>query len=96
MGFPDGAMVKNPPAKARDVDLIPGSGRYPGVGNGSPLPYSCLKNSMKSSLEEYGPWNHKELDTVEHTCTRACTHTHTQGICQIPKLIELLCFKCIL
>ena len=37
-------VVKNPPANAgvsRDVGLIPGSGRSPGVGNGNPLQYSC-------------------------------------------------------
>jgi len=31
---------------ARDMDLIPGSGRAPGVGNGNLFQYSCLKNSM--------------------------------------------------
>ena len=30
-------MVKKPPTNARDVGLIPGSGRSPGVGNGNPL-----------------------------------------------------------
>ena len=35
-------MVKNPPADAGDVDLIPGSGRSTGEGNGNPLQYSCL------------------------------------------------------
>ena len=39
-------MVKNPPASARDVGLIPGSGRSLGRGHGNPLLYSCLKNSM--------------------------------------------------
>ena len=42
-------MVKNPPASAgdaKDTDLIPGLGRSPGVGNGTPLQYSCLENSM--------------------------------------------------
>ena len=42
-------MVKNLPANAGDVrntGLIPGSGRSPGVGNGNPLEYSCLENSM--------------------------------------------------
>ena len=39
-------MVKNPPANAGDVGSIPGSGRSPGVGNGNPLQYSCLKNPM--------------------------------------------------
>ena len=39
-GFPGGKVVQNPPANAgngRDVGLIPGSGRSPGVGNGSIL-----------------------------------------------------------
>ena len=39
-GFPGGTVIKNLPANAgdeRDVDLIPGSGRSPGVGNGNPL-----------------------------------------------------------
>ena len=42
-------MVKNMPANAGDegdLGLIPGLGRYPVVGSGSLLPYSCLKNSM--------------------------------------------------
>ena len=48
-GFLGGTVVKNPPANAgdiRDVGLIPGSGRSPGVGNGNPLQYSCWENSM--------------------------------------------------
>ena len=48
-GFPRGTAVKNPPANAgdaRDTSSIPGSGRSPGGGNGNPLQYSCLKNSM--------------------------------------------------
>ena len=42
-------MAKNPLAKAgdiRDVGLIPGLGRVPGVGNGNSLQYSCLGNPM--------------------------------------------------
>jgi len=41
--------VKNLPANtedARDVGLIPGSGRSPGGGHGNPHKYSCLENSM--------------------------------------------------
>ena len=44
-------VVKNLPASAGDagdVGLILGSGRYPGEGNGNPLQYSCLENSMDS------------------------------------------------
>ena len=42
-------VVKNLPANAgdiRDVCLISGSGRSPGVGNDNPLQYSSLENSM--------------------------------------------------
>ena len=46
MGLPGGSVVKNPLAIAGDVDLIPGSGRSPGEGNGNPLQYSCLGNVM--------------------------------------------------
>ena len=46
MGFPDGSVVKNLPANAGDMGLIPGLGRSPGGGNGNPLQYSCLENPM--------------------------------------------------
>ena len=40
---------KNPPANAgdvRDTGSIPGLGRFPGVGSGYPLQYSCLENPL--------------------------------------------------
>ena len=40
--FPSGAVVKNLPANAGDVGSVPGSGKSPGEGNGSPLQHSCL------------------------------------------------------
>ena len=46
LGFPDGTVVKSLPANAGDVGSVPGSGRAPDVGNGNPLQYSCLKNSI--------------------------------------------------
>ena len=39
-------MVKNLPANARDVGLIPELERSPGEGNGNPLQYSRLGNPM--------------------------------------------------
>ena len=45
-GFPDGSVVKNLPANAGDVSLIPGSGRSPGEGDGNALQYFCLGNPM--------------------------------------------------
>ena len=49
LGFPGGTVVKNLPASAgnaRDAGLIPGWGRSPGVGDGNPLQYSYLENSV--------------------------------------------------
>ena len=46
MEFPDGSVVKNLPANARNLDLIPGLGLSPGGGNGNPLQYSCMGNPM--------------------------------------------------
>ena len=45
-GFPGGSVVKNLLANLEDVGLIPGSGSFPGEGNGNPLQYSCLENPM--------------------------------------------------
>ena len=46
LGFLGGTVVKNLPANAEDVGLIPGSGRSFGEGSGNPLCYSCLGNLM--------------------------------------------------
>ena len=59
-------VVKNPPANAGDMGLIPGLGRSLGGGHGNPLQYSCLKNPQgQKSLEGYSPWGLKESDTTE-------------------------------
>ena len=79
-GFPGVEVVKNPSANAgdiRDMGLIPGSGHSPGLGNGNPLQYSYMENSMGR-----GAWwatvhkNCKELDTTERACMHTHTHTH--------------------
>ena len=44
--FPGGSVVKNLPASAGGIGLIPGSGRSSEEGNGNPLQYSCLGNPM--------------------------------------------------
>ena len=57
---------------ARDVSLIPGSGRSSGVGNHNSLQYSCLKNSM-----DRGVW-WAAVHGVTENWTRLITHnTHT-------------------
>ena len=46
MGFPDGSESKESPCKAGNLRSIPGLRRFPERGNGNPLQYSCLENSM--------------------------------------------------
>ena len=71
-------MVKNPPANTgdeRDAGLIPGFRRSPGGGNGNPLQYSCLENSM-----DRGAWCatvHGVRKSQAWPSTHAHTHTHT-------------------
>ena len=65
-------MIKNPPANSgntRDLGLTPGSGRSSRIGNGNPLQYSCLENSM-----DRGAWQ-----AIVHGITKSLTQlsTHT-------------------
>ena len=51
-------MVKSTPASAvdlRDMGSVPGSGRSPGGGDGNPLQYSCLENSMDRGAWQASP-----------------------------------------
>ena len=41
-------FCKESDSNVGEPGLIPGSGRSPGKGNGNPLQYSCLENSMDS------------------------------------------------
>ena len=41
-----GSDSKESTCNAEDLGLIPGLGRFPGIGNGNPLQYSCLENFM--------------------------------------------------
>ena len=62
-------MVKNSPANAgdaRDVGLIPGLRRSPGVGNGKPLQYSCLENTIgREAWQATVHGVRKESDTTD-------------------------------
>ena len=74
-GFPSGSAVKNLPASVGDLGLIPGLGRSPGEGNGSPLQYSCLENSMDS-----GAWwatVHGFTKSQTRLSVLIYTYTHT-------------------
>ena len=70
LNFPSWGSGKNELANAGDTEdlgdlaSIPGSGRFPGRGNGNPLQYSCLGNSMDKGLVGYSLWYNKESDTT--------------------------------
>ena len=49
-GFPGGSEGKASVCNTGDPGLIPGLGRSPGEGNGSPLQYSCLENPMDGGV----------------------------------------------
>ena len=70
MGLPGGSAVKNLPAKAgdtRDTVSIPGSGRYPRVGNDNPIQYSCLGNPMDTGAWWATVHGVAESDMTENT-----------------------------
>ena len=63
---------KEPACNAGDTGSILGSGRSPGEGNGYPLQYSSLKNSMdKESLADYSAWGWR---------SQTLSHFHYEGI----------------
>ena len=67
-----GSDGKETAYNARDLGLIPGSGRFPGEGNGNPLQYSCLENSM-----DRGAWWAIVPGIVESDATEQLLHTQT-------------------
>ena len=83
--------VKNLPAKAgnvKDMNSIPGLGRFPRGDHGNPLPYSCLENPCGwRSLASYSSWSHKELDTTEWLST---AHSTTQKLISQPPASPVL------
>ena len=78
MGFPSGSDGKESASNAADPGSIPGSGRSPGGGNGNPLQYSCLENSMDRGAW----WAHVR------TCTHTHTHTHTVKMDGVSETVE--------
>jgi len=70
-------VVKNPSANAGDTSSTPWSGRSPGGGNGNPLQYSYLENSMDRGVWQatYSPWGHKESNTTEHALSQHLNQT---------------------
>ena len=73
LGFPGGSNGKKSACNVGDLDLSPGLGRSPGEGNGYPLQYSGLENSL-----DRGAWwvTVNGFQRVGHDCV---TFTHTYG-----------------
>ena len=73
-------MVNNLPSNSgytRDTDLIPGSGRSPGVGNGNPLQYSCLENPMDRGVWQATVYGSQRMGH-NSACMWTRAHAHTQ------------------
>ena len=66
--FPGGSDGKEPACSARDPGSISGPGRCPGEGNGNPLQYFCLENSMGG-----GAWQVTVHGVVESDMTEQLT-----------------------
>ena len=64
LGLQSGASDKEP-GDAGDMGLIPGSGRFPGDGNGSPHQRSCLENTMDKTAWWATSMGLQESDTTE-------------------------------
>ena len=63
--FPGGSDAKESACNAGDPGSIPGSERSPGEGNGNPLHYSCLENSMDRGAWQATVHGVTELNTAE-------------------------------
>ena len=63
-GFPGGLDGKESACNAEDPGLIPGLGRSPREGNGTPLWYPCLDNSM-----DRGAWRATVHEVTESDMT---------------------------
>ena len=88
-GFPGSASSRESACKCTDVDLIPGLGRSPEIGNGNPLQYSCMEHSM-----ERGVWGATvnevtQSDRPEHT-QQHLFHRDFHKCSFVPKCVKFL------
>ena len=72
VSVPGGSDGKESAFNGRDPGSIPGSGRSPGEGNGNPLQYSCLENSM-----DRGAWWATVHGVAKSWTQLSNCHTHS-------------------
>ena len=65
MVFPGGSVSEDSACHVGDPGSIPGLRRFPGEGNGNPLQYSCLENSMNRGAWKAIVHGVAESDTTE-------------------------------
>ena len=85
---PEAQLVKILPdnaGDARDVGLIPGSGRFPGEGNGNPLQYCCLENSM-----DIGAWQTIAVGSQESDMTEQLNNSRLSECLPLLSTLDFL------
>ena len=84
MGFPGGASGKEPACQRRrhkSCGFDSWVGTIPWSRKREPTPvFLPEKFHRQRSLVGYGPWGHKELDTIEHMCMHTHTHVTSNGL----------------
>ena len=99
-GFPGGSDVKETACDAEDSSLIHGLGRSPEKGNGNPLQYSCLGNSM-----DRGAWlatvcglaksqtrPHESLSSVFFSHSNSIIYFNRYFSIKLPHFFDLILF----
>ena len=98
------AQTKESACNAGDPGLIPGLGRSPGEGNGTPLQYSCLEKPYgQRSIASNSSWDHKGLDMTERLtpvsfrkCSSCCHLPHKCLYVSLQTCLEFLWCSCLL
>ena len=73
MGFPSNSVGKESACNAEEPGSIPGTERSPGEGNGNPLQYSCLGNSMDRG---HGGLQSMGFQRFRHNCATFTFHIY--------------------
>ena len=79
LNWTDGSVSKESAWNVGDLGSIPGSGRSPGVGNGNPLQYSCLENSMYNGVWWVTVHESISLSIYVCVCVCVCVYKYIAG-----------------